>query len=36
MSKIDKIINRLKQKSKDFTYEEAKTVLETCIYKIEL
>ncbi len=28
MSKVDKLINRLKQKPKDFTYEEAKALLE--------
>ena len=28
MSKIDKLINRLKQKPKDFTYDEAKKLLE--------
>ena len=28
MSKVDKLINRLKQKPKDFTYDEAKKLLE--------
>ena len=28
MSKVDKLVNRLKQKPKDFTYEEAKNLLE--------
>ena len=28
MSKIEKLINRLKSKPKNFTYEEAKTLLE--------
>lgn len=28
MSKVDKLINRLKQRPKDFTYEEAKQLLE--------
>lgn len=29
MSKKDKLISRLKNKPKDFTYQEAKTLLET-------
>lgn len=29
MSKIEKLLNRLKQRPKDFTYEEAKTLLES-------
>lgn len=28
MSRVDKLLNRLKQKPKDFTYEEAKRLLE--------
>ena len=28
MSKVNKLINKLKQKPKDFTYEEAKQLLE--------
>ena len=32
MSKKDKIIARLKSKPKDFTFDEAKTLLELCDY----
>lgn len=29
MSKLEKLLSRLKQRPKDFTYEEAKTLLES-------